>query len=125
MNAAEYDTRRRALGLSIRDLAELHGCTERTINRRILGEQAVRMEDIDDIEQLEVAMDNAVDHVVKLAKAEAGRAPITLYRYRNADHQSGSAHAPTLPLGAHAMMISWALDALEAEGFDVAVEWAA
>lgn len=124
MTGAEYDTRRRALGLSVRDLAELHGCAERTINRRILGEQPVRPEDMADLEQLEDAMDRAVDQAVKLAKAEAGRMPIALYRYRNAEHLATSPHAATLPAGSHAMMIAWAADALAAEGFDVTVEWA-
>lgn len=124
MNAAEYDTRRRALGLSVRDLAELHGCTERTVNRRLAGEQEVRDRDIDDLDRLEREMDKAVDEALARAKSLKFDGPITLFRYRNPEHFSTSSHVGAMPPGSHAMLISWVADALEAKGYDVEIDWA-
>lgn len=124
MNAAEYDTRRRALGLSVRELAAWHGCTERTVNRRIAGEQMVRDDDAADLDRLEDAMQRAVDEAVALATGMTAAGPVRLTRYRTAEDQARSPHASSLPLGAHAIMIGWAADALEAEGVRVEIVWA-
>lgn len=134
MTPAEFDTRRRTLGLSVDETAALCGVQDRTVRRWQSGATPIPDDAGDALEQLEDAMERAVDQAVKLAKAEAGRMPIALYRYRTAEDQARSAHASSmppgalakggLPLGAHAMMIGWAADALAAEGVDVRIEWA-
>jgi hypothetical protein len=76
------------------------------------------------LRDIEERMGEAVDQAVMLAKAGAGRTPVALYRYRSVEAQMRSPHASSLPLGAHAMLIGWTADVLDAEGFDVTIEWA-
>lgn len=69
-------------------------------------------------------MTRAVDKVVRQTTDQMAGGPVELYRYRTAEDQARSPHASSLPLGAHAMLVAWTADALEAEGFDVAIKWA-
>lgn len=124
MTPAEFDTRRRTLGLSVDEAAALCGVQDRTVRRWQSGAYPIPDDAEDALERLEDAMERAVDQAVKLAKAEAGRAPVVLHRYRTAEDQARSPHASSLPLGAHAMMIGWAADALAAEGVEVQIGWA-
>jgi hypothetical protein len=124
VTGAEYDTRRRLLGLSVEEAARLHGVQDRTIRRWTRGVSPVPDDAALALLDLEDRMEKAVGEAVKLAKAEAGTAPVALYRYRSVEAQTRSPHASSLPLGAHAMLIGWTADALDAEGFGVAIGWA-
>lgn len=61
------------------------------------------------------------EHLARAAAA-AGQ-PVILWRYRSQDDLEWSRHAAGLPLGAYAMMIAWASDALGAEDIDVEIRW--
>lgn len=124
MSPAEFDTRRRSLGLSVEETAALCGVQDRTVRRWCSGERGVPDDAAEALEALEGAMLDAVENVVQIATDWMERGPVVLYRYRTAADQANSAHASTLPLGAHAMMIAWAADALEAEGIATSIEWA-
>lgn len=122
---ARYDTRRRALGLSVSELAQLHGCAERTINRRVNDQQPVQPDDWDDLEDLEERMEALVDAVVRLATEKTISGPVPLVRYRSQAALDTGPHACDLPLGAHAMMIAWTDDQLAAQGIETKIIWAA
>ena len=124
MTPAEFDTRRRSLGLSIGEVAALVGVSEKTINNWTRGQTAIPADVVAALGALEDAMAEAVENVVEIATDMTDEGPLVLWRYRTPDDQARSHHASSLPLGAHAMMIGWAADALEAEGVTCVIEWA-
>ncbi len=123
MTPAEFDTRRRLLGLSIAETADWIGVSEKTINNYVNGRTAIHADVHEKLTRLEDAMQNAVNHFLRLAE-ENEASVVALRRYRNQDDLDASANAAGMPLGAHAMMIGWAADTLEAEGFSTAIEFA-
>ncbi|AGH48785.1 MULTISPECIES: helix-turn-helix domain-containing protein [Sphingomonadales] len=124
MSPAEFDTRRRSLGLSVDETAALCGVQDRTVRRWQSGATPIPADASGALESLEDAMGLAVDELVTFATDRVAKGPVLLWRYRTQAEQDRSPHARSLPLGAHAMMIAWAADALEAEGIDVDIEWA-
>jgi len=124
MTPAEFDTRRRSLGLTVEEAAALCGVQDRTVRRWQSGATPIPQDAASALSRLEEAMGAAVDNAVLLATDKMADGTIALYRYRTAEDHARSPHASSLPPGAHAMMIAWAADALEAEGFEVRIEWA-
>lgn len=124
MTPAEFDTRRRSLGLSTREAAALCGVQERTLNRWQAGDYAIPQDAVDALDALEESMSDAVENVVTFATDNVESGPVILWRYRTQAVLDRSEHASGMPLGAHAMMIAWAADALAAEGIGVQIEWA-
>lgn len=124
MTSARYDTRRRALGLSVREAAALHRCTERTVNRWNAGALDVEADAWNDLDDLEKRMEAQVAALVDLVTdcTMAGPAPLT--RYRSQEEMDASPHDCDLPLGAHAIMIAWADDQLAAQGIKTLIGWA-
>ena len=124
MMSAEFDTRRRYLGLSVEEVAALCGVHDRTARRWCSGERRVPADVVAALEAAEDAMNAAVEHVVALATDHVQSGPVVLYRYRAAVDMERAGSDWRLPFGAHAMMIAWAADALEAEGIETTIEWA-
>lgn len=124
MTPAEFDTRRRSLGLSTREAAALCNVQERTLNRWQAGEFEIPQDAVEALDALEEAMGDAVDNIVELATDKLERGPVTLWRYRSQADLDRSEHAGGMPLGAHAMLVAWSADALAAEGITVQIEWA-
>lgn len=122
MSPAELDTRRRLLGLSVEELAETIGSTERTARRWIAGRQDIPAALIDRLDQIEREMEIFVDYVTRKATDLLEAGPVTLTRYRTREDLDAGPHAG-LPFGAHAMAVAWAYDALSGEGMDVEVVW--
>lgn len=124
MTPAEFDTRRRSLGLSVDETAALCGVGDRQVRRWQSGATPVPVDAAAGLEALEDAMARAVDEATRHTTDKVERGPVVLWRYRTQADLDRSPHARGLPLGAHAMMIAWAADALAAEGVDVRIEWA-
>lgn len=78
----------------------------------------------DVLDRLESEMGEAVEQTFVLATDLIAGQPVVLWRYRTQSDQDRSPHAAGLPLGAHAMLVAWTADALEAEGLPVQIEWA-
>jgi hypothetical protein len=125
LTPAEFDTRRRSLGLSVDETAALCGVQDRTVRRWQSGASPIPEDATEALGGLEDAMLEAVEQALRLATDMTTSAPVVLRRYRTAGDQARSPHASSLPPGAHAMMIGWAADALEAEGIATRIEWAA
>jgi len=124
MTPAEFDTRRRYLGLSVDEAAALCGVQDRTIRRWQSGASPIPADAPAALDRLEYAMTNSVASVVRLTTDRMAGGVIELYRYRTPEHQATSPHASGIPLGAHAMLTAWTANELVDEGFDVRVEWA-
>ena len=124
MISARYDTRRRALGLSVRDAADWHGTTERTINRWNSGAQDVEHRAWHELDRLERMMEAQVDGMLQVVTDHTATGPVPLFRYRTVEELEASPHACGLPLGAHAIMIGWLEDQLEAQGIEAEIVWA-
>jgi hypothetical protein len=124
MTPAEYDTRRRFLGLSVEEAAQLHGVQDRSTRRWARGDSPIPANAINDLLRLEGAMTRAVDQALALARGRTPDDLVVLYRHRTPEALAQSPHAAGLPLGAHAMLIGWTADALAAAGVEVAIEWA-
>lgn len=122
MTPAEFDTRRRLLGLSIQETADYLGVQRRTVERWISGYSNVTPDALTRLEALERDMNEAVNQALSLAR-ERGADDMVLYRYRSQEAVDASRHAAGMPLGAHAMMIGWASEALENDGHSVTVDW--
>lgn len=123
MTPAEFDTRRRSLGLSVEEAASLCQVQDRTVRRWQSGASPIPDDAAAALQALEDAMLEAVEQAVLFATDRVAAGPVLLWRYRTQADQDRSPHAATLPLGAHAMLIAWTADALAAEGLEVAIEW--
>lgn len=129
MSGARFDTRRRALGLSVAETAIVCGregqpVAERTINRWINDRSPVPQDAFDALVDLEEEMDLWVSKLVKMAADMTMAGPIQIRRYRTQEHLSGSQDDIDIPLGAHAMMLAWLDYALAVEGIDTEIVWA-
>lgn len=119
---AEFDTRRRLLGLSIQETADFCGVQRRTVERWISGYSVVPQEAAQRMDDLKDRMKAAVRAAMDLAEHKPAN-DVRLIRYRSQDELETSPHAAGMPLGAHAMLIGWAAEALAGEGFTVRIEW--
>ena len=125
MSGAGFDTRRRALGLSIAETAAVcGGVNERTVNRWINDHSPVPEDAFSALDALERTLERAVDQLVKIATDQVMAGPIIVRRYRTQDDLSVSPDDIGIPLGAHAMMSAWLDDALAAQGVDTEIVWA-
>lgn len=122
MTPAEFDTRRRLLGLSIQEVADWCEVQRRTVERWISGYSGVAENASARLLDLEDRMTAAVEQAVALASVQKPDS-VTLLRYRSQSGLDASPHAAGMPLGAHAIMIGWMADALEDEGMTVAIAW--
>ena len=124
MAGAGFDTRRRALGLSIAETAAVcGGVNERTVNRWINDHSPVPDDAFGALDALEEALERAVDRLVTIATEQTMAGPIIVRRYRTQDDLSASRDDIGIPLGAHAMMTAWLDDALAAQGVDTKIVW--
>lgn len=123
MNGAEYDTLRRSLGLSVEEAAWVHDVNVRQIRRWARDDTPIPADVIARIEGLRGLMEEMVDHAVDQVTDAMERGPIILWRYPDQASYEASPDKAGLPLGAHAMMVGWAADALRAEGVEVDVRW--
>lgn len=119
MNPAEYDTLIRRLGLSVSEAAALHGVEDRTVRRWCTGERAVPEDAVETLRVLETDMAADLENILRTAEHR-----MTLTRHRSMQSLAEHEPAPHLPLGAHAMMIAWAAEALASDGVAVSIEWA-
>lgn len=125
MTGARFDTRRRALGLSISETAAVcGGVNERTVNRWINGHSPPPEDAWGALEALETTMESAIDKLVEIASDRTMAGPIEVRRYRTQNDLSASQDDFGIPLGAHAMMTAWLDDALAAQGIDTSIVWA-
>jgi len=107
----------------VRDLADVLGVTEKSVNRWGNDDSPIPERAWDALDALEDGMQRGVESALDLARAHP-RTPVTLYRYRSQEALDASPHGAGMPLGAHAMMIGWAYEALEADGIEVDMDWA-
>ncbi len=121
MTPAEFDTRRRLLGLSIEETAEWCGANRVTVQRWTKGQSRIDPRAIDRLEELEDGMAAAVERAVATVKNHNG--PVPLFRYRSQAAVDAAPHASGMPLGAHAILIGWTADALEDAGHAVEIVW--
>lgn len=124
INSAELDTYRRSLGLSTREVAALCDVKERTVNRWQNGDSPIPNFAMTALDDLSEKMENAVVNALLLIEEKNADGPVLLWRYRNQCDLDNSAHAGGMPLGAHAVMISWCCEALSEEDIDYNVAWA-
>ncbi|MCP4564079.1 MAG: helix-turn-helix transcriptional regulator [Bosea sp.] len=125
MTGAGFDTRRRALGLSISETAAVCGpVNERTVNRWINDHSSVPPDALASLDALEEAMEKAVDRLVAIATDQTMAGPIQIRRYRTQDDLAASPDDIGIPLGAHAMMTAWLDDQLAAQGIETEIVWA-
>ncbi|RIA37457.1 uncharacterized protein DUF1870 [Hephaestia caeni] len=129
MTPAEFDTRRRALGLSIEEARFV--CAHngkpvdvRQVRRWANGESPVAQNAIDGLNALEWRMEAMVNQLVETVTKRTMAGPVPLRRYRDQDDLDRSPEGGDLPLGAHAIYVGWAADALAAEGVGVNIVWA-
>ena len=122
MTPAEFDTRRRLLGLSIQEAADYLGVQRRTVERWISGYSSVDDGAADRLLALEDRMSAAVEQVVVVARDKRADT-VVLLRYRSQQAVDASPDAAGLPLGAHAILIGWTADALDAEGVETEIVW--
>lgn len=128
MSAAEIDTRRRSLGLSLGELAGATGISERTLRYWVSGEGEPRdpASIMDRLTEVAVTMGDLVDSLSELALEafeRTGERRAVVVRHARPDTMAADDHRG-LPLGAHAMAMSWLADDLRADGFEVVFEWA-
>ena len=128
MTPAAFDTRRRMLGLSVRDTAQVCGrdggpVSEKAVNNWIRGEAPVPLDAQLALEALELRMEDQVAALVDLITDKTMIGPEPLVRYRTQEALDDGPHACELPLGAHAMMIAWADDQLAAQGVETDIIW--
>jgi hypothetical protein len=129
MSGARFDTRRRALGLSIGETAIVCGragtpVAERTINRWINDLSNVPNDAFAALDALEIWMEKTIDRLTQIATDQTMAGPIVVRRYRTQDDLSASGDDLGIPLGAHAMMTAWLDDQLAAQGIATDIVWA-
>lgn len=125
MNGAEFDTRRRALGLSVAEIAKIAGlANDRAVNRWIADEAPVPEDVAAKLDEIESAMHDMVDQLADAAADVTMAGPIAIRRYRTQQNLDASPDAAGLPLGAHAMATSWLVERLLDEGITSAITWA-
>lgn len=132
MTPAEFDTRRRLLGLSLRETGlvchlDSRPVTEKSVRRWSEGSLDIPARAIDALIALEERIGEMVDQTVATVTARSLSGPIVLRRYRDQDELDDSPDgedASLLPLGAHAIYIGWLADALAADGVATQITWA-
>lgn len=129
MTPAEFDTRRRALGLTVEEagiVCAFDGkpVTERQVRRWSRGDSPVPDNAVRGLAELELRMEMMVDQIVETVTKRTMAGPVPLVRYRTQDELDAGPHGGDLPLGAHAIFTAWAADALAAEGVDTKIVWA-
>ena len=125
MSPAEFDTKRRMLGLSVDDAAQLcGGVSSRAVNNWMRGEAPIPNDAIQALALLEKQIDNAIDYIVADATDKTESGIVVLLRYRTQQAFEESQHAAQMPFGAHAILIGLTAQALEAEGIEVEIFWA-
>ena len=124
MTPAEFDTRRRALGLSLAETAAWCGVQERTAIRWCAGATPIAPTAIARLLDLEDMIAVKVEQLVETVTKRSMAGPIDLPRYRTADELADSIEGDELPAGAHAIYVAQASDALEAEGITTRIVWA-
>jgi transcriptional regulator with XRE-family HTH domain len=122
MTPAAFDTRRRLLGLSIQEAAVYLGTTRRTVERWISGYSEISEDAVAKLGALEDKMWDAVRDAEIDAEWKRPRS-VELKRYRNQEAVDAAARWAGLPLGAHAIMIGWIAEALEAKRIEVEIVW--
>lgn len=122
MTPAEFDTRRRLVGLSIQEAADWCGVQRRTVERWISGYSEVSHEACNRLVDLETRMATAVGHALELAQSKSPDV-VEIKRYRSQAAVDASPYAAGLPLGAHAILIGWTMQALRSSGLRTAVIW--
>lgn len=122
MTPAEFDTRRRLLGLSMEETAEWCGANRVTVQRWIKNQSRISPSAIARLDELESRMNAAVEAAVAVARREKPDV-VRLLRYRSQAAVDASPHAAGMPPGAHAILIGWKADALEAGGQAFTIEW--
>lgn len=122
MTSAGFDTRRRLLGLSIQEAADYFGVQRRTVERWISGYSDVSAGAVEKLEALEDRINMAVDTALEIAERQKPDV-VQLKRYRSQAAVEASHYAAGMPLGAHAILIGWIADALEAAGFAIEISW--
>jgi hypothetical protein len=121
MTPAEFDTRRRLLGLNMEETAEWCGANRVTVQRWIKGLSRIDPKAVARLETLENSMIISAENAVALIFGHAG--PVPLIRYRTQAAVDAAPHASGMPLGAHAILIGWTADALEDVGHEVEIVW--
>lgn len=126
MTGAELDTRRRSLGLSVQETADVLAASLRTLSYWIAGNGEPRDPGgiADRLVEIETAMGDLVDDIAEHVADNEGTRSVVLPRYRDQAALDASGHGRGLPLGAHAMAMAWAMDELRADGVAVSVKWA-
>ena len=125
VTGAEFDSRRRALGLSISETAAF--CAEveaTTVNRWINGRASVPPEALGKLDMLEEFMRMAVGRRVEITADETMSGPVRVHRYRTQEALSASDDAIGIPLGGHEMMTVWLVEKLAGLGITSEVVWA-
>ena len=124
MDSAEFDTRRRQLGLSEEEASEICGVSIQTIREWQLGPVTAPVDAFAKLDELTDAMIAAAAHVVRQTSDLYDGRTIYLPRYFDREHQETNENAASIPFGAHAMLIAWTASALEEMGYDVKIVWA-
>ena len=124
MTPAEFDTRRRALGLSVEEAAGLCAVQDRTVRRWQSGVSPIPDDAAETLDALEDVMLETMVKALDHASDMTAVGPVVLWRYKTQADQDRRPHASSLPLGADAMLIAWIADALESAGIAVEIEWA-
>lgn len=124
MTPAEFDTRRRMLGLSVEDTAQLcGGVSPRAVNNWFRGEAPLPKDAIEALLKLDWQIDNAIESAVRFAQIQRPDI-VELKRYRTQKGFESSPHASQMPFGAHAVLIGLTTEALGAEGIATEIVWA-
>jgi hypothetical protein len=123
MTPAEFDTRRRTLGLSVAELADVCGVQDRTARRWCLGTLDRPADAVGALDALEAAMNRAVVEAVALVTERVADGPVVLWRHRTPEAHARSRPAGSIPHGAHAILIARVAAALAAEGVEAVIEW--
>lgn len=123
MTGAEFDTRRRVLGLSVEDVATLLAVQHRLVQRWIAGSSPVPDFAGEMLDELEDRVSALVDQLVETLTRRTMAGPVKLLRYRTADDYAESIDGDQLPFAAQPIYVAWAADALAAEGVETTILW--
>lgn len=123
MTGAELDTRRRKLGLSIEDVAELADVGVRTVNRWTNDVQPVQIRVVEKLDRLEATMRGQVEFAVRQVTEMVAAGPLPIIRYSTRHAYIASDDKSGVPFGAHAMMCAWLADVLAVQGIDCEFVW--
>lgn len=124
--SAELDTQRRAIGLSIFEMAFVCGCKERTVNRWMKDMQNIPAWVSHRLDALETKMQDMADEYVAHVKTSFVKGTIIqLKRFHKVEDPTNSETGLPggLPNGAHATLISWIAEDLREAGWHVEINW--